>query len=139
MAFHSDHLLSVPYVDPTDPAFINGAHFRFKPLQTSHLESNLICQHPISVLSCSHAAGLILQYGLDMGHFRYSAANRRHAVWHRRRPAAWEPDEQIQYSELLVCAIPVILWLTLRTICLLIPHFAGDARTCSPKHTEVKT
>lgn len=44
---------------------------------------------PFSVLSRSHAAELILQYGLDMGHVRYSAANHQHAVWHRGRPAAW--------------------------------------------------
>lgn len=39
-----------------NPAFNDGAHFRFTPLQTSHLTSNLICQHPIFCLilfSCS--------------------------------------------------------------------------------------
>lgn len=105
-----------------NPAFNDGAHFRFKPLQTSHLTSNPICQHPISVLSCSHAAELIFQYGLDMGHVRYSAANHRHAVWHRSRPAALEVNEQIQYCEVLVPAILLCCGLTLRTIRRLIPH-----------------
>lgn len=34
-----------------NPAFSDGAHFRFKPLQTSHLKSNRMCQHPISALT----------------------------------------------------------------------------------------
>lgn len=77
MAFTVTTSYQFPMWTQPNPAFSDGAHFRFKPLQTSHLTSNLICQHPISVLSCSHAAGLILQYGLDMGHVTYNAANHR--------------------------------------------------------------
>lgn len=82
MAFTVTTSYQFPMWTQPNPAFNDAAHFRFKALQTSHLTSNLICQQPISVLSCSHAAELILQYGLDMGHVRYSAANHRHAVWH---------------------------------------------------------
>jgi len=30
-----------------NPAFVVGAHFRYRPLQTSHFTSNLVCQHSI--------------------------------------------------------------------------------------------
>lgn len=140
MAFTVTTSYQFPVWTQPNPAFNDGAHFRFKPLQTSHLTSNRICQHPISVLSCSHAAELILQYGLDMGHVRYSAANHRHAVWHRGRPAALEVNEQIQYCDVLVPAILLSCGLTLRTICRLIPHLhCRHTHTCTPKHTELET
>lgn len=43
-------MVPLPYQFPLwlqpNPAFNDGPHFRFKHLQTSHLTSNLICQHP---------------------------------------------------------------------------------------------
>lgn len=35
----------IPVWTQENPAFSVGAHFRYQPLQTSHLTSNLICQH----------------------------------------------------------------------------------------------
>lgn len=87
-----------------------GPHFRFKPLQTSRLTSNLICQHPISVLSCSCAAELILQYGLDMGHVRYSAANHQARCVAQGRAGSMGTERTNAPQRTAGLCHPVILW-----------------------------
>lgn len=100
-----------------NPAFSYGAHFRFKPLQTSHLKSNRMCQHPVSAL-------MQLSWFCNMVRTRDRSDTVLPIIGRGLQHGNWAD----KYS------YPVILWLTLRTICQLISHFH-----CRCTHMESKT
>lgn len=133
MAFTETTSYQFPMWTQPNPAFNDGAHFRFEPLQTSHLKSNLTYQHPISVflLSCSWVDTAIW-FGHETCEIQRCQSSACCVAQGQASSAGTERTRTVQLTAGL--CNPVVLWLTLRTICPLIPHLL-----CRCTHTHSKT
>lgn len=137
MAFTVTTSYQISMWTQANPAFNDRAHFRFKPLQTSHLTSNLICQHPIFcliLLSCSwvYIATVWTWYMLDtalpiISMLCGTEAGQPHWDWMNGTVNCWSLP-----SCYLVADIENNLPVNPLT-------FTANAHTCSPKNTKLET